>query len=181
MDVRAAVRDRPGRRPAHQGTAKGLLTTAVAANPSRHPAAQPATHSTSRPCMAALTGCMQADVSQVRMLVDSNDLRTYGRDSCPPTATIQRSGKGRNAGNDSGAEDCQRRPTIRDALVAGVGNTPNAVMALFGGGVRILIDPYTRAHRRRDTHQRAVVRRRCGTAGRCLQPPSFPGVPKHGH
>ena len=33
----------------------------------------------------------------------------------------------------------------RDAVVAKMGKTPNAVMALFGGGVRILEDPYTRA------------------------------------
>ena len=60
-------------------------------------------------------------------------------------------------GNDSAAEKAASLAGIRvtphtstgtnyrDAIVAKMAAAPNAVMALFGGGIRVLEDPYTRA------------------------------------
>ena len=141
MDLRAAVRDDLDDALLTKDR-EGLLTAAVAANPST-----PGSASTYAQYIAALYGGVDglhaSDVSQVRMLVDSTTYAHMG-------ATLPTNG------NDSAAEKAGRLAMIRvrktasganfrDALVAGVGNTPNAVMALFGGGVRILVDPYTRA------------------------------------
>ena len=93
---------------------------------------------------SAVDGLHAGDVGQTRLVVDKE---TYGHMGST-TAT----GTGVSAAEKI-REIAQVRVTPhglvetngRNAVVAKMGRAPNAVMALFGGGVRILEDPYTRA------------------------------------
>ena len=124
-------------------TSEGLFTVKTGADPNT-----PGAASTYPQYLAALYGAVDGihagDVSQTRLGVDKetyahmgSTLPTNGNESAAEkagmVAQVRVTPHGHAAGN------------YRDAVVAKMGKAPNAVMALFGGGVRILEDPYTRA------------------------------------
>ena len=122
---------------------EGLFTTKTGTNPTIKATAQDYAEYLAA-MFTAVDGIHAGDVSQTRLVVDKE---TYGHMGST-TAT----GTGVSAAEKI-REIAQVRVTPhglvetngRNAVVAKMGRAPNAVMALFGGGVRILEDPYTRA------------------------------------
>ena len=92
----------------------------------------------------AVDGIHAMDVSQTRLVVDKE---TYGHmGAVLPTGGIESAAE--RLGNIAQVRvtpHSSASGNYHDAVIAKMGATPNAVMALFGGGVRILEDPYTRA------------------------------------
>ena len=141
-NLRSAVRNRLDQ-DLMTKTSEGLFTVKTGANPST-----PGSASSYTDYLAAMFGAVDGiyagDVSQTRLVVDRQTYAHMG-------ATLP------TTGNQSAAEKVgavsQVRVTphsnsgtnYRDAVVAKMAATPNAVMALFGGGIRVLEDPYSRA------------------------------------
>ena len=141
-ELRAATRDRLDQDLLTK-TGEGLLTVKTGTEPPT-----PGSASTYENYLSALFGAVDGihagDVSQTRLVVDKETYAHMGSTTATGTsdsvaekvreiAQVRVTPHGHAAGN------------YRDAVVAKMGKTPNAVMALFGGGVRILEDPYSRA------------------------------------
>ena len=147
-ELRAAVRDALDKDLLTRA-GEGLLTVKADAEPGTPGAASTAAAMIGE-LYTAVDGLYASDVRQCRMVVGAG-----------ATGTYQYMGKTASGvgGDASVAEKIQAvsgglrvSPHIPDygsnhqeGIVCAVGDGPNAVMALFGGGVRVLEDPYTRA------------------------------------
>ena len=141
-DLRSSVRDRLDQ-DLMTRSAEGLFTVKTGANP-----ATPGTASDYGDYLEALWGAVDGiyanDVSQVRLVVDKQTYAHMGA-TLPTNGNVSAAEKvgqisqvrvtphGSNSGN------------WRDAIVCKMKSAPNAVMALFGGGIRVVEDTYTRA------------------------------------
>ena len=141
-ELRAATRDRLDQ-DLMTKTDEGLFTTKTGADPTIKGSANNYVE-----YLAAMYSAVDAihagDVSQTRLVVDKE---TYGHmGSTTATGTgVSAAEKIREIAQVRVTPHGRVQGTGRNAIVAKMGKTPNAVMALFGGGVRILEDPYTRA------------------------------------
>ena len=142
-NLRSAVRDRLDQDLMTRAT-EGLFTVKTGANPTTPPPAATTYAQYLAAMFGAVDGIHAGAVNQTRLVVDRQSYAHMG--TVLPTN-----------GNQSAAEKigeiAQVRVTphassgtnYRDAVVAKMAAAPNAVMALFGGGIRVLEDPYTRA------------------------------------
>ena len=93
---------------------------------------------------SAVDGIHAGDVSQTRLVVDKASYAHMGSTTATGTG-VSAAEKIREIAQVRVTPHASASGNYHDAIVAKMGKTPNAVMALFGGGVRILEDPYTRA------------------------------------
>lgn len=141
-ELRAATRDRLDQ-DLMTKTDEGLFTTKTGADPTIKGSANNYAE-----YLAAMFSAVDAihagDVSQTRLVVDKE---TYGHmGSTTATGTgVSAAEKIREIAQVRVTPHGRVQGTGRNAVVAKMGKIPNSVMALFGGGVRILEDPYTRA------------------------------------
>ena len=141
-ELRAATRDRLDQDLMTKAT-EGLFTVKAGADPPIKGSANDYADYLAA-MFAAVDGIHAGDVGQTRLVVDKE---TYGHmGSTNATGTgVSAAEKIREIAQVRVTPHGRVQSNGRNAVVAKMGKTPNAVMALFGGGVRILEDPYTRA------------------------------------
>ena len=141
-ELRAATRDRLDQ-DLMTKAAEGLFTVKTGANPST-----PSSASSYENYLASLFGAVDGihagDVSQTRLVVDKETYAHMGATTATGTSDSVAE-KVREIAQVRVTPHAASGTNFRDAVVAKMGKAPNAVMALFGGGVRILEDPFTRA------------------------------------
>ena len=148
QELRGAVRDRIDLDLLTRA-GEGLLTTKADADPPSPGAASTAAAMIGIP-YAAVDGLYAQDVSQVRMIVGAGGSGTYQYMGATPSGTGSPFSVAEKIATVSGGLRVSPHVPaytndMQEGVACKVGVTPNAVMALFGGGVRIIEDIYTRA------------------------------------